>query len=228
MGTDSSRRVERAWAYDTEGNVVDTWQGDLAPTGPDAVDRWQYAFDNPTLPTVSFVTDPLGDVATYTLGRDSNSRKPKLIQLDGDCPRLYRRANSILEYNDPAHPLLATRETDAVGNLRLYTYDGNGMLTSMTEAAGTAVERITEWDYHTTYPALVTQLREPSVAGGSNQKITTYTYDANGNLTRLREQGFEAGQPLPARHRHGLQQCRSATDGRSAGARPVERHQLHL
>jgi hypothetical protein len=77
---DTSVRVLRRWEYDADGNVSRTWAGDALPTGPGAVDVWSFAFDDPAEPTVATVTDPLGQVITYQLGRDTVSNNVKVLQ----------------------------------------------------------------------------------------------------------------------------------------------------
>jgi RHS repeat-associated protein len=193
-GTDgTSVRIVRAYAYDTTGNVIDTWAGNVSPTGPDAVDRWQYAFDNPLLPAETTVTDPLGDTSTYSIGRDPASRKPRLLETDGDCPSCGLGPNTTLVYGDSSNPLEPTSVTDANGNETLFTYDAYGQVTSKTEAVGSAVERTTTWEYHPTYHGLVTERRQPSTSG-SGDRVTTWDRDpANGNPTTVTIEGFEAG-----------------------------------
>ncbi|HMB51703.1 MAG TPA: hypothetical protein VKU40_00215, partial [Thermoanaerobaculia bacterium] len=73
-GTDNtSTRVESAWEYDPEGNVVKLWRGDTSYNGSNAVEKWAFSFDDATDPTEATVTDPLGDTATYAYDRDPES-----------------------------------------------------------------------------------------------------------------------------------------------------------
>ena len=192
VGTDASRRVETAWEYDVRGNVVKIWRGDASFTGANAVEKWSFGFDNATRPTVTTVTDPLGDVATYTIGRDTASDKPRITAIAGDCPSCGLGPNAQLTYEDANHPLRPTRTTDGRGTTTLYTYDADGMPTSKTEAAGTPLERTTTWEYHSAFPALLTRIETPSTSG-TGVKATVYTYDANGNLTGETITGIEGG-----------------------------------
>jgi len=194
-GTDgTSRRVETAWEYDAEGNAVKIWRGDVSFTGSDAVDRWAFSFDDPVDPTETEVTDPLGDVATYTYDRDPASEKPRLLSVDGDCPRCGLAANSTLAY-EGTNPLLPTSVTDGNGNVTLHVYDADGRETARTEADGTAEERTTTWEYDTTYPALVTAVEQPSVEPGQVRR-KEYDRDAAGNVTTQRIEGYEDGVPF--------------------------------
>ena len=153
VGTDDSRRVETAWEYDVRGNVIKLWRGDVSFDGPDAVEKWSFSFDNPIRPALTTVTDPLGKVATYTVGRDSVSDKVRIPAISGDCPTCGLGPNVQIFYEDPMNPLRSTRTIDGRGTTTLFTYDANGLLTSRAEAAGSAVERITEWTYDSTYPS---------------------------------------------------------------------------
>lgn len=194
VGTDASRRVETAWEYDDRGNTTKIWKGDTLSTGPNAAEVWAMAYDNATTPAAVTVTDPVGDASTYNLGRDSNSRKPKLLSVLGDCPGCGVPENATFEYADPANPLHPTAMTDGRGTRTQYTYDAaTGMTTSRLEAVGTAVERETTWAYDATYSAFPTAMTVPSTAGGLSLRETLTTYDAAGNPTVRTIQGVEAG-----------------------------------
>ncbi|MEM9291576.1 MAG: RHS repeat-associated core domain-containing protein [Acidobacteriota bacterium] len=192
VGIDGGRRVEAAWAYDARGNVIDLWRGDASSTGPSAVDRWQLSFDSPALPEVTTVTDPLGDIATYSFGRDSVSTKPRLESLSGSCATCGLDPNAQLSYDDPDHPLRPTRELDGRGVATVYEYTADGQLESHTEADGTALQRTTTWTYSGDYPALVTGLQQPSTSGSPGGRETTWSYNASGALVARRIQGAEA------------------------------------
>ncbi|MCB1058164.1 MAG: RHS repeat protein, partial [Acidobacteria bacterium] len=150
------------------------------------------SFDDPDLPVVTTVTDPLGEVSTYTFGRDNGSRKARLEELSGSCPACSVGPNTTLSYDDSNHPLRPTRETDARGIHTDTTYDAHGQVLTRTEASGTALERTTTWTYDTTYPALVTEIEQPSVAGGASMRTTTMTYNGMGALTGRQITGTEA------------------------------------
>jgi YD repeat-containing protein len=85
-GTDTSRRVEQGWEYDTAGNAYRTWRGAATFTDPDAVDTWELAFDDPVAPTETTVTDPLGQSAVYEIEREPGSGKPRVVSVAGGCP----------------------------------------------------------------------------------------------------------------------------------------------
>jgi RHS repeat-associated protein len=194
IGTDLSERIEGAWEYDAEGNVIRTWRGAEDFTDPQAVDKWSFSFDDPALPVVTTVTDPLNNVSTYTFGRDPASTKPRLEQVDSDCPTCGMGPNTQLRYDDPLNPLRKTMETDGRGNVTLYDYDVHGRLTSRVEAFGTALERETTWEYDATFPAFVTEMVQPSTTGNPlDERRTSYGYDASGNQDTRTIEGVESG-----------------------------------
>lgn len=203
VGTDGGARIAGAWEYDGRGNRVRSWKGDASPSGPDAVEVTSYRPDDPFRPEVVEVTDALGVVSTYTLGRDTRSNKPRLAQLAGECPTCGAGPDTQLFYEDPAHPLLKTREIDAKGTVTLYTYDANGRMTSRTEASGTPFERTTTWEYQGPFPALVTATEQPSTSGAGSRR-SRYAYDASGNLLTETIDGAEAGSAfqLTTTNRH--------------------------
>ena len=193
-GTDGiSTRVERAYEYDAQANVVASWAGDVSKTGPDAVDLWQLAFDDPTTPTVTTVTDPLDQEITYHLEHEATSESIKVTSIAGDCPVCGLGPNVTLAYDDPGHPLLPTATTDGRGVTTTMSYDVHGQLTSRTEADGEPEMRTTTWAYDPTYPGLVTSMEVPSVAGGGALRTTEWLRDASGNPTTRRITGVEAG-----------------------------------
>jgi RHS repeat-associated protein len=209
-GTNGTRRVESAWSLDGKGNVSQMWRGDTFYFSSGSVDKHNFAFDNQGLPSVTTVTDPLGKVSTYTLGRDDGSDKPKLLGISGDCPTCGVGPNSQLFYEDPAHPLLPTREIDGAGTTTLYAYDANGRMTSKTEAAGTSLERTTTWQYAGPFPMLPTRIEVPSTSG-SGFRATALSYDAAGNQTGSTVSGVESGSAFSL----------SATTAYNAAGRPT-------
>ncbi|HEX2641435.1 MAG TPA: hypothetical protein VHU81_00475, partial [Thermoanaerobaculia bacterium] len=193
VGTDASERIEGAWEYDSAGNVLRTWKGAATATDPAAVEVYQFSFDNPSQPASTTVTDPLGKVSTYQIGRDTRSRKPRLSQLSGDCPACGLGPNSQLVYNDAANPLLPTEQIDGRGNRTVLTYNANGRLTSRTEAFGTPLARTTSWTYDSTFPDFPARIEQTSTFGGAALRATDFVYSPQGNLLTRTETGVEDG-----------------------------------
>ena len=193
IGSDGvSERITAAWAYDAEGNVIRLWRG--AEDFSDGVDRWAFDFDNPVLPTVTTITDPLGDVSTTAFAaRDASARKARAAVIDGDCPVCGVGPNSQLAYEDPDHPYRVTAEIDGRGHVTRFEYDANGRRTRRIDAFGTALERETVWTYDPIFPAFVTSTEQTSTSGFPNLKTTTNVYDASGDRAHRTLEGFEAG-----------------------------------
>ena len=192
VSTGGVRRIESAWSYDFKGNVIEMWRGDIFSSGTNAVDRHSFVFDNAGLPGTTTITDSLGKISTYTFGRDNVNGKPRLAGISGECPTCGLGPNTQLFYDDPAHPLRATREVDAAGTTTLYSFDANGRMTAKTEAAGTPLERTTTWQYAGPFPDLPTRVEVPSTSG-SGFRVTALSYDAAGNLVDRTEVGVEGG-----------------------------------
>ncbi|HEY2293451.1 MAG TPA: hypothetical protein VGM86_22335, partial [Thermoanaerobaculia bacterium] len=194
VSTDLVHRVEAAWELDASGNVARTWKGDPSATGPNAVEKYTFAYTNPALPSQSTVTDPLGQTTTYSISRDSGSSKPKITQINGDCPVCGTGPNTVLAYGDAANPLLPTQSTDGRGLITQFAYNANGRMTSKTEAAGTPLARTTTYQYgNSAFPAFATRIDAPSTSGGSATRTTVLAYNAAGDLTSRTIQGAEAG-----------------------------------
>lgn len=194
VSTDFIHRIEAAWELDSSGNVSRTWKGDLSATGPNAVEVYTFSYTNPSLPTQSMVTDPLGQTTTYAIARDSGSSKPRITQIQGDCPVCGTGPNTVFLYGDAANPLLPTQTTDGRGLVTQFAYNANGRMTSKTEAAGTPLARTTTYQYGSAaFPAFPTRMEAPSTSGGGATRATVFSYNTAGDLTTRTVQGAESG-----------------------------------
>lgn len=203
-GTNGIQRVETAWQYDAAGRAVKIWRGEVTPgasgpePGPGAVDVWSFRHLSRNavgLVTKVEVTDPLGRVSIHEFGYDPRSEQPRLVKSSGDCPSCGVAANTQLFYDDAVNSLLPTHTVDARGTTTAMSYDANRMMTSRTEALGTALERTTSWEYAGPFPALATREERPSTTPGA-VRIATTSYDGLGNLIEERIERIEAGQPF--------------------------------
>jgi YD repeat-containing protein len=194
VSTDFVHRVEAAWELDASGNVARTWKGDLAATGPNAVEVYTFSYTNPALPSQSMVTDPLGQTTTYSISRDTGSSKPRITQILGDCPVCGAGPNTVLVYGDAANPLLPTQTTDGRALVTQFAYNADGRMTSKTEAAGTPLARTTTYQYgNASFPAFPTRIDAPSTTGGSATRTTVLSYNVTGDLETRTIQGAESG-----------------------------------
>lgn len=195
-GTDgTSLRVEQGWEYDGDGNAVRTWRGAAAFGDAAAVDKWELAFDDPANPTVTTVTDPLGQQIVYTVGRDTVSDKPRVEAISGGCPGCGLESDTTFTY-DPSHPLLPIAQEDAAGDVTAFTYTSHGQVETRTEAFDTPQERMTTFAYDATYSALVVEIEQPSTAGAPHVRRTTIGRNAAGDATSRTIEGIEAGSPF--------------------------------
>ncbi len=197
-GTPRPERVEGAWEYDVEGNVLRAWRG--ADDFTSGVDRYEFAYDNPFEPAQTTVTVHRSaterDTIVYALSRTAKwvGGKPRVTSTSGDCTSCGLAPNSQLFYDDPQNPFSPTRILDGRGVATLFSYDENGQLLEKVEAAGTPESRATSWTYgDASFPTLPTRIELPSTAGGSALRTTLFAYDAQGNSTSRREQGVEGG-----------------------------------
>ncbi len=193
-GTDASDRIVRAWAYDDFANAVASWAGATIDTSPQAVDVWRLAYDNPLFPSETQVTDPLGNVSTYTFERDPVSRKVRVTELNGDCPTCGVGPNVRIDYDDAFNPLRPTERVDGRGTVARMGWTTFGMLASRIEDFGGAFERETTWDYDPTFPSLVTEIEQPSTSGNAlDRRRTTFGYSASGDQETRTIEGVEDG-----------------------------------
>ena len=139
------------------------------------------------------VTDPLGQETLYEIEREEASGKPRLARISGDCPSCGLSPNSQLFYEDAAEPLRPTRQMDGKGHVTLTTYTAHGQPATRTEAAGTAEERTTTWEYDAIFPVFVTREERPSTSGGGASRVSEAVYDAEGNASPRTISGAEAG-----------------------------------
>ena len=200
-------RVESAFEYNSSGRAYRTWRGDPSFSGTNAIDKEEFAYDNSTLPTQTIVTEWINDTTTqtttYTLARDSRSIKPKITNLVGACPACGLAPTTIFTYGDSANPLRETRQTNGRGYHTDSTYDGFGRLVTKTEAVGTTQQRLTTYEYETSFPALLKAIQVPSTSSGFRR--TEMAHNATSGLLESRAlKGTEAGGPAALSSPSGL------------------------
>lgn len=195
-GLNGTLRYEQAWAYDDHGNVERAWQGAASFTDAAAVEKWELAYDDPELPTETTVTDPLGGTSVYEVGRDAVSRKPKVLSISGACPVCGSAPDTTFVF-DSTHPLRVAMATSPGGTRTDFDYDAFGQVTRRTDAATAPghphLPRVTEWEFDTVFPALVTRIEGPTKVGETATRITTMSYDGStGDLLSRTISGEEA------------------------------------
>ena len=175
-------RVEAAWEYTDGGRIYRTWKGADTWSDAAAVEKYEFSsYDSESQPTAVDVTDPFGQVASYTIGYDTDSVKPRLESISGQCPSC-GGPDDQYEY-DPSGsmPLLPTARIDGNGHRTELTYNANGTVATRTEAAMTSQVRTTTFDYDPNFLGLRTLEQRPSTSG-SGDRETVWSYDGTSGV----------------------------------------------
>jgi len=150
------------WRYDSVGRAIES-----AHAG--GADKTTFAYDiNSTT-----VTNPLGKSDIYRYAQVGGARR--LVSVDGQASTSCLAANKGYTYNSDG--TLQTK-TDQKGIVTRYEYNPRGLITTLTEAAGTPEQRVTITEWHPTLP-LPTKVTQGT-------QVVTYTYDAQGRLLNRR------------------------------------------
>ncbi len=119
--------------------------------------------------TTTTVTDPVGEVWTYTFEENLGVKNllSKTSNTDGKgVSQVFDTNNNLQE------------RTDEEGRVTQYGYNPTNQRDSMTEAFGTAEARTTTYEYQSPDIDLITKVTEPSVAAGLNKEtVTVYNPD---------------------------------------------------
>lgn len=75
------------------------------------------------------------------------------------------------------------------------TYDDRGNMLSRAEAVGTTLERTTTWSWHPDFNKVIIETVKSVDTPGQN-KVTTYSYDSNGNVLSETITGYSNGIPF--------------------------------
>jgi len=135
------------------------------------------------------VTDSLGNITEIKLQEKYGIGRVKSSSGTG-CGSCLASLGESYELNDR---LQMSEETDGENNITQYPdYDDRGNVLTKIEAVGTDEERTTIYTYHLTYNFVATITRE-SVANPGSKTVTTFTYDANGNLEDTTVTGYSEG-----------------------------------
>ena len=206
--TTGATRVERAWEYNSAGYVTASWRGDVSKTGPNKTELYTYAYPNSTTTTV---TDPLGQVATYTLERPpATAPIARVTQIAGPCPGCGFSGTTQFFYADAANPLRATT-VRSNGDDTVLAYNAKGRVTTRTEAAGTALARTTTYAYEAAPVRGVGRIDHPAVDLGSGLA------NHDDGLRRQREPDRPHGERYRGRKSlHARDQLRTHQPGRVA------------
>ncbi|MBV8201791.1 MAG: RHS repeat protein, partial [Acidobacteria bacterium] len=130
-------------------------------------------------------------VAVFTLFYQKGRFLP--TEILGNCDTCAGATSDSQSFSYSPDNFLLTH-TDGNGHVTQLSYDGDGNVTSKTEALGTAQQRTTTYQYgYAPWPNFLTEMDEPSAAKPGAQKMTTFTWNASGTpetvLTRA-EAGY--------------------------------------
>ncbi len=159
-------------------------------------------------PTTVTVTNPLGKSETWTLARIAGIKR--IVGVDGLATTLCPATVRVREYNVDG---LVSASVSENGTRTEYVRDSRGLVTSVTEAVGTSLERTTTTTWRSDHPlrsthaepgrtTIYTYCDEVSVNGcpnlpllqavdvvdaadPNNHRVTTYTYTAQGLLAGI-------------------------------------------
>lgn len=169
---DADRRVIKEWhhAKDLQGNDIKVEELDIV-----------YNADN-----TRTITNSRGEVSTYEVEQNNGLWQIKSITGPG-CSSC-SNDNTDFEY-DTTNNNLISKTQDGV-TTKYFNYDSKGQYAYKIEAFGTVDARRTDYTYDLRFIGKITSITEPSVYG-SNNKVTSYTYNDNGQMTAMTESGFK-------------------------------------
>jgi YD repeat-containing protein len=152
------------WTYDSKGRGLTSQQGAGA-----------------NLTTITYndtdgsrtVTNPLGQVESFKF--TTLQFVPKITEIDRQATATTASAKRLFTYDTNGY--IAT-ETDWNANQTSFVNNSHGLPTTITEAVGSSVSRVTTIAYNTTFVHLPATITTPGLTA-------TFTYDASGEqLTR--------------------------------------------
>lgn len=188
---DDNGAVLEAHQYDAQGRALSSWSGDTtgdppAP-GPNARDLVTLSYDSATQTTATSKIDSGVNQATvYTL--KVGSGRFLATSIVGTCVTCGQVEDALAyTFDDENHPLSKIVGTGTEQVETRYSYDSNGMLSSMTEAYGKPEQRvITSSHTKADWPEFVTQITETSAAHPPQSKTRTFAWSGT-NDTMLAE-----------------------------------------
>ena len=147
------------------------------------------------------------DFATIT---DAGGYKKKFTYEDVGKIRRWSRVDYVNEPSDGSDDSFVTRgfdddgniveERDQTGRITRYGYNAAGQITSITEAAGSAEQRVTTYEYLAPKLDFVTFERQESVSPGQQKTIETKWNKRTLNKTQEKVTGYQSdGSAMEAR-----------------------------
>lgn len=191
--TDERDQRVATWAYDGNGRASSS-------EGANGLNHFTVTYDNTSNNETATVKNPAGKESTYTFSRGSLSKEKSVVKLQNIAhtqTATSRGSNSSIQYDSRG---FVSQKTDEAGNVARYVYNDRGLLESLTEGAGTALERTTTTSWHPTL-RIPTRIVEPGKettnvytdagllssrtvkdTATDTTRTTSYTYTTNGQL----------------------------------------------
>ena len=140
-----------------------------------------------------WIDDTKRQVSIFTLQYIGGRYRP--VEIEGGCGTCGITSDAEEREYDAAGNL--TRRESADGTVTLQTFNQNGLPLTLTQAAGTAEERVTTYEYnHSGWPAFATRTTEPSAFG--TRTITKSWSGSEDTLTTTIAGKLSAGGPTTA------------------------------
>jgi len=140
---------------------------------------FEYATPAPGQTRVTHAIDgAINQVSVFILTYGKGRYLP--LEILGDCPTCGGASSDDQHFTYTPDNHVASR-TDGDGHVTQYLYNGDGNVTSMTEAVATAQQRTTIYLYdYAPWPNFLTEVDEPSAAKAGAQKVTTFSWNGSG------------------------------------------------
>ncbi|QKX18569.1 RHS repeat-associated core domain-containing protein [Microbulbifer sp. YPW1] len=200
---DGDTKTYKTTRTDSSGVITETWYNILnMPVKQTVGGELQYTIDYQYSDnkTAREVAQQYSYTGTTQLGANANDAPIRLISsITTDARGLetkhyYDTFRNITRTENPDGTYTTTewnteltlplKQRDERGVITQYEYDAKGNLINLTEAAGTADQRITRYTYDA-YGQLESQTTGESTAGNTALSTTSWEYDAYGNVTKV-------------------------------------------
>jgi RHS repeat-associated protein len=197
--SDDAGFVLEGHQFDTAGRAMSSWSGDTVGSppapGPNARSKVTLTYLSGTQTSVNSFIDTAFMQAIFTFSAPLGRFLPSSIV--GNCPSCSGGEDDAQSFTWDSSNHMRSRvagidkSTQGGVDERVetdYTYDGNGLILSKTEAVGKTETRATTFTYGyvsplgLAWPRFVTSKTEPSAAkpGASNHKVTAYSWNGSG------------------------------------------------
>ncbi len=176
------------YEYDADRRVIKEWHHAKDLAGTDIkVEELTILYDPTGYPAgTRKITNSLGEISYYEVEEISGIWQIKSITGPG-CSSC-SNDNTTFVYDPMTNDLISKTQDGVI--TKYFNYDDKGQYAYKIEAFGTTDAKRTDYTYDSRFIGKVTSITEASVLG-TNNKVNSYVYDANGQLTSMTESGFK-------------------------------------